>query len=66
MGNDVFKARLVINSYAQTEGIDDDEKFSPVFHSQYVRFLISIAAHQGLKLDIKIAFYMEHSLRKFL
>ena len=57
--NDVFKARLVIKGYAQTEGIDYKETFSPVVRFDTVRFLMSIAARQGLKLgkfDIKTAF----------
>jgi hypothetical protein len=43
-----FKARLVVRDNFQVEGIDYDEKYAPVVHWSTVRFLLSIAASQGL------------------
>lgn len=54
-----FKARLVVKGYFQKEGIDYDETYSPVVRFESIRFVISVAANEGLDLvqfDIKTAF----------
>uniref|UniRef100_A0ABD2WMS0 Integrase catalytic domain-containing protein n=1 Tax=Trichogramma kaykai TaxID=54128 RepID=A0ABD2WMS0_9HYME len=53
------KARLVIKGFAQKEGIDYTETFSPVARFETIRTIISIAAKNNLSLsqfDIKTAF----------
>lgn len=54
-----FKARLVAKGYAQREGIDYTEIFSPVVKHVSIRVLLSIVAEEGLELeqlDVKTAF----------
>ena len=53
------KARLVVKGYAQREGIDFGEIFSPVARMDSIRILIAIAAQERWELhhlDIKTAF----------
>lgn len=54
-----FKARLVVKGYAQKEGIDYKETFSPVVRFDTIRTLLAITASDRLHLgqfDIKTAF----------
>lgn len=53
------KARLVFKGYAQEEGIDYGETFSPVARLEGVRTLLSYSAYKGFKvyeMDVKFAF----------
>lgn len=53
------KARLVVNGYAQIEGIDFKETFAPVARLESIKILLSIACYLKFKLyqmDIKSAF----------
>ena len=53
------KARLVYKGYAQEEGIDYGEAFSPVARLERVRMLLSYLAYKGFKvyqIDVKSIF----------
>lgn len=58
--NDVrYKARLVAKGYAQTEGIDYNEVFSPVVKHSFIRIVLALVAQLDLELvqlDVKTAF----------
>ena len=52
-------ARLVVKGYAQKQGIDYDELFSPVARIESIRILIAIAVQENWELhhlDVKTAF----------
>ncbi|GJV37561.1 retrovirus-related pol polyprotein from transposon TNT 1-94 [Tanacetum coccineum] len=53
------KARLVAKGYAQEEGIDFEESFSPVARLEAVRIFVAYAAHKSFpiyQMDMKTAF----------
>jgi hypothetical protein len=53
------KARLVCKGYAQVEGIDFEETFSPVARMEAIRFLLAYACSKNIKvyqMDIKSSF----------
>ncbi|KAH9294697.1 hypothetical protein KI387_038285, partial [Taxus chinensis] len=54
-----YKARLVAKGYAQKEGIDYEETFSPTAKIKMIRMIFSLAAQFGWKfhqMDVKSAF----------
>ena len=56
---DKHKARLVAKGYAQKEGIDYEETFSPTAKWATIRTLLYLAAQNGWKvhqMDVKTAF----------
>ena len=53
------KARLVCKGYAQIEGQDFDEMFSPVARMEVIRMFLAYACHKQFKvyqMDVKSAF----------
>ena len=53
------KARLVCKGYAQEEGIDYGETFTPIARMEGVRIPLAYAAYKGFKvyqMDVKSAF----------
>jgi len=54
-----FKARLVAKGHAQQEGVDFDEIFSPMAHSETVKVFLALAAQLEwpvYQFDVKSAF----------
>ena len=54
-----FKARLIAKGYAQKEGIDYNEVFSPVVKHSSIRILLALVAQFDLELaqlDVKTTF----------
>ncbi|KAH9800316.1 Histidinol dehydrogenase [Citrus sinensis] len=54
-----YKVRLVAKGFAQKEGIDYNEIFSPIVKHTYIRILLTLVAEYELKLaqlDVKTAF----------
>ena len=57
--NVCYKARLVAKGYAQKEGVDYNEVFSPVVKHSYIRILLALVAQLDLEIvqmDVKTAF----------
>jgi hypothetical protein len=53
------KSRLVCKGYAQVEGIDFEEKFSPVSRMEAIHFLLAYAWSKNIKMyqmDVKSSF----------
>jgi hypothetical protein len=46
-----FKARLVLQGYNHTKGVEFDETYAPVVAIESVRFIMGIAACNGWKVD---------------
>ena len=46
-----YKAHLAAQGYAQHQGLDYDQTFSPVVRLQTVRILLAIACRYGLHID---------------
>ena len=58
-GKKRYKARLVVNGFAQKKGIDFDEIFSPVVKMTSIRTILSLVAVEDLhlkQLDVKTTF----------
>ena len=58
-GKKWYKARLVVNGFAQKKGIDFDEIFSPVVKMTSIRTILSLVAVEDLyleHLDVKTTF----------
>lgn len=58
-GKKIFKARLVVKGFAQKQGINFDEIFSPVVKMTSIRTILSIVATEDLhleQLDVKTSF----------
>ena len=58
-GKKIFKAKLVVKGFAQKQGIDFDEIFSPIVKMTYIRIVLSIVAAEDLhleQLDVKTTF----------
>jgi len=57
-----YKAKFVAKGYAQKEGIDYEETFTPLARYTSIRIVISLAAQMGWEIhqmDVKITFLNE-------
>jgi ATP-binding cassette subfamily B (MDR/TAP) protein 1 len=64
-----YRARLVVKGYAQKEGIDFNEIFSPVVRLTTIRVVLAMRAIFDLhleQLDVKLHFFMENLKKKFI
>ncbi|KAE8710792.1 hypothetical protein F3Y22_tig00110319pilonHSYRG00355 [Hibiscus syriacus] len=64
-----YRARLVVKGYAQKEGIDFNEIFSPVVRLTTVRVVLAMCATLNLhleQLDVKTTFLMEILKKRFI
>ena len=58
-GETKYKARLVVQGFAQNKGIDYDETFAPVARYSSIRYLLAFAVQNKMKithLDIETAY----------
>nr|GEZ51439.1 Gag-Pol polyprotein [Tanacetum cinerariifolium] len=65
---EMYRAILVVKLYAQKEGIDFNNKFSPVVRMTTIRVVLAMCATYDLhleKLDVKMCFFMEILKKKF-
>jgi hypothetical protein len=54
-----YKARFIAKGFAQKEGVDYEETFTPVARYSSIRAVISLAAEMGWRvhqMDVKTAF----------
>ena len=51
VGSVRYKARLVAQGFAQRPGVDVNETFAPVARTSTIRYILALAASQGLKLE---------------
>jgi len=71
-GNDQverYHVRLVVKGYAQKEGIDFNEIFSPVVRLTTIRVVLAMCAIFDLhleQLDVKLHFFMENLKKKYI
>jgi len=71
-GNDQverYHVRLVVKGYAQKEGIDFNEIFSPVVQLTTIRVVLAMCAIFDLhleQLDVKLHFFMENLKKKYI
>jgi hypothetical protein len=59
-GEKLYKATLVVKGFAQKEGIDFNEIFSPVVKNTSIMTILSLVAVEYLhleQLDVKISFF---------
>jgi len=50
-GNEQYKIRLVVKKYAQKEGIDYNEIFSPIVNHTSIQMLLAIVVQFDLELE---------------
>jgi len=50
-GKKRYKARLVVNGFAQKNGIDFDEIFSPIVNMTSIRTILNLVAIKYLHLE---------------
>ena len=61
------KARLVCKGYAQIEGVDFEETFSPVAQMESIRMILAYASSKNIKvyqMDVKSAFLNDDLLEE--
>jgi hypothetical protein len=61
---EIFKTRLVANGYSQRHGIDYNEVFSPVVRHTFIRTVLTLVAHQDLKLEQLDATFLHRNLKE--
>jgi hypothetical protein len=61
---EIFKTRLVANGYSQRHGIDYNKVFSPVVRHTSIRTVLTLVAHQDLKLEQLDATFLHGNLKE--